>query len=1572
MKRIVQFITIILSSIALMIVVSYAWYTNAEFVEPNLSGYSTDAYFGGGDGSPEMPFIIKNPRHLYNLAWLQYLDYFNKPVSEDPDAPHAPDGTITQYSFVIIRDLDMSGYVLPPIGTTIRPFIGNINGRGYTISNLTTSNKFSDFGDKHPSTVTPTNFANCESIGLFGCIGQTSTMEDEDSSLTLNESYNGITNIYLDSCTVDTYGQTLVGAVSGYVNGSVTNIAVRQPNIKVNNNAAYEALHSMGGKVSNYTLVGYAEDEYTTLKSKRATTIYNPTTTYSHFNYNGMGNANEWGGSMNMTDLYSRYRSAVTSSYATTDGSGYNFDYVYQEIKRSDGTIKQATQSSSNAVYGSYYTPRRYMNTSNYENGIYYMSRRSDTNGPNVTEYASGRFNYVSAIYKDLYTITEGNTTLTAYKIHDGNGNYLYYDQENNEFENIRNAEEAALWILDNGRLYTYNEEVYSTNIEYSLNGTTSLTRNLSTTSTTTWSWDTNHNTFKYTYDGIEYYLKFTYEGWSVTPTYVISDGNGNYLKYDSSISNVTDIEDASLWIFSNDGQNPDGTIRLSNNGYYLRYSNMALDVSNTNSNNVWANQSNQLYVVNGNSSYYLQFDTTDSAWKLVTPTTYYIQYNGNYLYLNNSGTIQTSGTTNINNASKFNFTDTLNTIGGTGKIYVTIDNNSYYLRYNNGLVRTTNQNDSNTTWSHDSYGLYINVSNTKYYLQFKNNTWQLSSTIEQKIIGFYISYGNNYLTHNNTTITNATSQANATVWYFTNPDTSNPSGFIYTIINGTEYYLNCPTTSGNYIVQLTLSTTPVTFTNSGGYLKDESTNCYVIYYSNNNNYWWSYANTYNRQTFTAAYGPDYDNTPLANYTATNVNNLSISNEILNLSSTSFLMKELKSIKTTPASVFNYIPLNASKTNPYTVDNKNTGYIIGGGHETVSNGQKSDIRISQYFINNISRDYNGNNYTASISSSGSGNTMTFNSFAANKIYTVDGNTNNNVHTINDTTNTYIKYKQSKETLSQTLVSSGANLYGLHFMDASISKDNLITAPKVIVNGKTFNNYQMPEDCIDFQLASKGYINFFAGTYYPDNDSFFSLHQIIRDDTDANDDGIPDNPVILDIKHISKIYKANTNYGLDYKSADYVYQYTDNSYSIDSFVSSKYDLVFRKEWIEEPGTPANIGYKAVEGYNSTSYYGRVFYFEIPVNKGEFALGSVSGKTGAYLFYLDIGANAAPVDRTEITQQTTTVVEDYRYVNGIQLIQTIPASQADPSTHQNTVTVDASNTLVTYINTSVTQNITLTRTGDNAISSNVALNSSYIADTVTSHTNIELTPLGSNTSTIKVLKYRDFNKATDRMYETTVICDGSDGTNNTSYSTYRLVLDANGNITDKILMANQNTSVTDAVKAEYGLLKIETVNNVLVGKGVITDDDLNDGYEYKDYVTITPSTSSEILSYNMTVLTTNKNSITEVISLFDDQVMENSKPKNVGSDIIRITGNTTINGYTITGGSYEFTNEDPTYTMDHIYRLATEFVTITSGESNMIIKITAVAANDGNANNTYTFTINGTTVTAVNQQITVNAT
>ena len=117
--------------------ISFAWYTNKkvdDFESPDVTGYSTAAYYAGGDGSAEKPFLIKNSRHLYNFAWLQYLGTYNK----------IENGSVKQYYFEVIDDIDCEGLVLPPIGTTDNPFLGNFNGGNHTIENVTFSNNYND------------------------------------------------------------------------------------------------------------------------------------------------------------------------------------------------------------------------------------------------------------------------------------------------------------------------------------------------------------------------------------------------------------------------------------------------------------------------------------------------------------------------------------------------------------------------------------------------------------------------------------------------------------------------------------------------------------------------------------------------------------------------------------------------------------------------------------------------------------------------------------------------------------------------------------------------------------------------------------------------------------------------------------------------------------------------------------------------------------------------------------------------------------------------------------------------------------------------------------------------------------------------------------------------------------------------------------------------------------------------------------------------------------------------------------------------------------------------------------
>ena len=80
---------------------SFAWFNEISYADLGTGkGYTASAYFAGGDGSSAAPYIITDPIHLYNLAWLQYLGYFN--VDKNSDS------VLDQKYFVLSKDLDMT------------------------------------------------------------------------------------------------------------------------------------------------------------------------------------------------------------------------------------------------------------------------------------------------------------------------------------------------------------------------------------------------------------------------------------------------------------------------------------------------------------------------------------------------------------------------------------------------------------------------------------------------------------------------------------------------------------------------------------------------------------------------------------------------------------------------------------------------------------------------------------------------------------------------------------------------------------------------------------------------------------------------------------------------------------------------------------------------------------------------------------------------------------------------------------------------------------------------------------------------------------------------------------------------------------------------------------------------------------------------------------------------------------------------------------------------------------------------------------------------------------------------
>ncbi len=231
-----------------------AWFGNSfTFADINdkIKGDSAAAYFAYGDGSYEHPFGINTARHLYNLAWLQYNGNFNQvdegETDEDPDTIHQ------QYYFEIdpeITEINMNGWVLPPIGTEEYPFVGSFNGNGKTIKSLTVSNK---------TDLTKPNAIEYdeqpEIVGLFGVVGKIDTLPYE-----YDPDINEVKNFTLQSVTVESKTQkTLVGLAAGFNGGDMDGIKVSgTATIDVNGQKS-RAIGGQFTKLSNYGLIGYTK-----------------------------------------------------------------------------------------------------------------------------------------------------------------------------------------------------------------------------------------------------------------------------------------------------------------------------------------------------------------------------------------------------------------------------------------------------------------------------------------------------------------------------------------------------------------------------------------------------------------------------------------------------------------------------------------------------------------------------------------------------------------------------------------------------------------------------------------------------------------------------------------------------------------------------------------------------------------------------------------------------------------------------------------------------------------------------------------------------------------------------------------------------------------------------------------------------------------------------------------------------------------------------------------------------------------------------------------------------------------
>ncbi len=1142
--KITTMIAVVCTALILLVGGTFAWYYDSNKVNLNqIDGAVTylTKYFESGDGTgPEhakyneegnivseegCAYEIKTAEQFYNLAWLQYMGYFNQPEEGGTAIP-------TTY-FYLSADIDMTGYVLPPIGTSVNPFLGNFDGCGHSVSGLTVTNKVNGSGTSikdlpYTLVIDDVNeVENVEIIGLFGVVGtlDKATIGNESNATFGSYTYSSITNkvqnLYISGLTVETQtSDSLIGVAVGYVNGTVENVGVIDSNIKIDGTVT--AL-SYTSNLSDYSLVGYCTEAYKDTVDVVYVDQAAPVVKLSKFQNQDSGDA--WGGSISMEDLYTRL-------------SG-----MYDQAQ-------PVTYSTEKTV---------------------------------VIDIDGNR------------TVTENVTTAQ-------NNNIISYDDSSiNSETNAGRVTFSKRSTGDKSFVLLYGEK----EIPYSKTVTTTQTKLVAYEGT-------------YISNGT-YYL--TANGSGIT--------NGVTLSQSSSVWDITS-EDGYIFTY------------IDNTKYYLNRNNNDLSISQT-PDTIWSKASNFIYCDSVEIKYYLACSDA-GEWSLSPQTKYYYITDGtNYLVCSNG--VFTNTQTEAE-ATHWSFTSS-----GTGyRISYSDGNTTYYLGYNNRLDANTE-----TTWYIDEKGIYCQNNGTNYYLLFDNESWNAEP--EQ----YTISSGDSYLSVQNGDIT-TTDQSNASLWTYSN-------NYLSTVSNETTYYLNLSRSWDN--TSLTISTGGNTswYIDSSGYCYTKSWRTYYYIYLNGST--WSLTPSKN---VTRAVIEKYINGSLASRqegkmeAATTVE---LENENGTYEQTTTTTINEDSSYLTPDS---FVPLAADTKDGYGVQRNNTGYIISGAQYTDSNYANSansnylmnsgDIRVSSDFFN-FSHLYYSNNNASDKKYSAQGGTnleiVTITAQSGGKYVRIKDNYNKNNTSVNTTLSKQYsqkidyttlglkKYEDSRDILHSHLNASKTGyLYGLHFMDAEISVDNVVTIPHAVINDEDYYDFKMPRDCIDFTLKEAGFINFFAGSYFTNNNTFFSLHQIFRDE----------NGDITAIRQISKIY--------DLGNETYAYLFADsvNNICSDGKTHDDSELIFDLKWIMEPDLGTCVG------TSSNGYKGALYYFEVPANAGEYALGSVDGRIGAYLIYLDISANSQEVQCQEITEVTTTTTNTYEYPKGLQVVT---STDSKPIVDTNSVAV-----------------------------------------------------------------------------------------------------------------------------------------------------------------------------------------------------------------------------------------------------------------------------------------------------------
>lgn len=503
-KRMILNTSVVVASFLSFVSASFAWFIVEHDVDMSGGkGYTASSYFYSGDGSSDDPYVINDPIHMYNLAWLQYLGEFNKPDEN---------GDIKQYHFVLGADVDMSGLVLPPIGTTEQPFIGTFDGQGYTVSNLVVSNVIGRGENqitRKPLKVEEDEFTNINIVGMFGVVG------DYSGNGTYASFTPSISNTYIDGAIIaPRAGQTLAGVLAGYVNGETSQVGVNNSTLKIASGST--SISSITTNISDYTLVGYCEPEYRNTLHVSDGTVYTPQVkTYSDVYSGNDGSESAWGGSINMMSMYNRLKSIRSNQATRTTG------YVYA---RSEYTPNTGAMTTTNATNNYVWTYTQGKTGYNEKIGSFVMPnyQSSNTVQSNQYTYLSGG-THVDQIKQSTARVNAFRISRTISKtVNNQNVQTTFYlNATADGIASTTSTTNLAYWAFDsNNHLYTViNNRFYYLNVGVENNAALSL----SVMPLSVWTRNTNNNRFSTAANGNTYYLVVTSNNNNTTGTWAVS-----------------------------------------------------------------------------------------------------------------------------------------------------------------------------------------------------------------------------------------------------------------------------------------------------------------------------------------------------------------------------------------------------------------------------------------------------------------------------------------------------------------------------------------------------------------------------------------------------------------------------------------------------------------------------------------------------------------------------------------------------------------------------------------------------------------------------------------------------------------------------------------------------------------------------------------------------------------------------------------------------------------------------------------------------------------------------------------